>query len=138
MRINALSAMGRMSYGAHLVLYPMIGGSVYFMGSTWLKNNAEAAKKQAEESLPAYRSVDPDDFQPFSAIPFHNNPELRYRYANTKMFGYLNSENHLNARDYPYRTYFDVYDHDNSKTYKFTWVSNAPSDEARREAAYRA
>ena len=39
--------------------------------------------------MPKAIPVDPYNFQPFSAIPFHNNPELRYRYADTNMFKYL-------------------------------------------------
>ena len=85
MKVNALSGFGRMSYTAHLVLYPLIGGSAYFLGQTYLKNSAEKAKQAELAALPAYKPVDPDDFQPFSAIPFHNNPELRYRYANVRL-----------------------------------------------------
>ena len=114
MKVNALSALGRMSYGAHLALYPLLGGTAYFLGLTYHRNSQEQAKKAAIEALPAYRAVDPDDFQPFSAIPFHNNPEVRYRYANTRMFGYVNGQNHMNVNDYTYKLYHNVYDHDNS------------------------
>ena len=40
--------------------------------------------------------------------------------------------------DYAYKTYFDVYDHDNKYTYKWNWVSMVPSDDAKRVASYRA
>ena len=134
MKVNALSAFGRLSYGAHLALYPLIGGTVYFLGSTYQRNSAIKAKQQEIDSMPDYKPVDPDDFQPFSAIPFHNNVELRYRYANTKMHGYVDRNNHMNVQDYVYKTYHDVYDHDNRKQYMYNWVSVVPSQDVAREA----
>ena len=62
--------------------------------------------------MPALNKVDPDDFNPFSAIPFHNNTELRYRYAETKMFGYVDKKTHINLKDYTYKSYHNSYDHD--------------------------
>ena len=37
--------------------------------------------------------VDPDYFNPFSPIPFHNNPELKYVFADVNMRNYLNRAN---------------------------------------------
>ena len=71
-------------------------------------------------------AVDPDNFNPFSAIPFHNNPELRYRYANTKLFGYLDPKTQINLKDYTYKGFHDSFDHNNLKTYKLNWVSMVP------------
>ena len=31
---NALSMFGRLSYGAHLILYPVVGGTSFFLYST--------------------------------------------------------------------------------------------------------
>ena len=134
MKVNALSAFGRLSYGAHLALYPLLGGTAYFLGSTYSRNNAIKNEQKEIDSMPAYNPVDPDDFQPFSAVPFHNNQELRYRYANTKMFGYLDKNTHMNLKDYNYKSYHDVYDHGNNKQHLYNWVSLVPSQEAAKEA----
>ena len=40
--------------------------------------------------MPKARKVDPDVFNPFTPIPYHNNPELKYAFANIKMFNYTN------------------------------------------------
>ena len=45
MRTNALSALGRMSYGAHLALYPLIFGTGGFAYYTY----DQAAKVQQEK-----------------------------------------------------------------------------------------
>ena len=135
MRTNTLSALGRMSYATHLALYPVIGGSVYFVLSSYLSSSAEKAKIAEREAMPALQKVDPDNFNPFSAIPFHNNPELRYRYANIRMFGYLDKTTHMNLRDYPYKSYHNSFDHDNQYTHLYNWVSMVPSHEAKREAS---
>ena len=120
-----------MGYGAHLALYPILGGSTYLFYKTWSESSAAKQAIQDERAMPKAVPVDPDNFQPFSAIPFHNNPELRYRYANTKLFGYLDSKTHLNTTDYTYKYYFDVYDHDDKKSYTWNWVSMVPSDDVK-------
>ena len=79
--------------------------------------------------MPKAIAVDPDNFQPFSPIPFHNNPELRYRYAGMNLHNYLDPVTHLNLHDYTYKAFHDSFDHDNLKTYKFNWVSMVPSDD---------
>ena len=38
---NALSMFGRLSYGAHMTLYPLLGGSAYFGYTVY---SARAAK----------------------------------------------------------------------------------------------
>ena len=129
-RLNALSAFGRMGYASDLALYPAVFGSVWFVWSQW---STSAAKKQAivdEKAMPKAQPVDPDNFNPFTAIPFHNNPELRYRYADVKMYGYLDSKTQLNAKDYTYKNFHYSYDHDNEKTYTYNWVSMVPSHDA--------
>ena len=68
------------------------------------------------------KAVDPDCFNPFSAIPFHNNPELKYMYADTKMRGYLDA-NQMNVNDYWFKQYHNSFDHGNKKTYLYNWVS---------------
>ena len=128
MRTNPLSALGRMSYASHLALYPVLFGGAYFAYSGWSKSSAEKAAQQIKDTMPKARAVDPDDFQPFSAIPFHNNTELRYRYADVKMYGYLDRKTQLNTQNYPYKLFHDVYDHDNKKTYTYNWVSMSAHD----------
>ena len=132
MRTNTLSALGRMSYATHIALYPIIGGSVYFLGSTMIKSNRDKADVAEREAMPALLTVDPDNFQPFSAIPFHNNTELRYRYANTRLFNYLDRNTHVNLKDYTYKLYHNCYDHNNEYTHLYNWVSMVPSHEAKR------
>jgi len=66
--------------------------------------------------------VDPDYFNPFTPIPFHNNPELKYVFAEINMRKYLN-ENQINLKDYPYKNYHDSYDHGNKKAYMYNWTS---------------
>ena len=66
--------------------------------------------------------VDPDYFNPFTPIPFHNNPELKYVFADINMRKYVN-ENHINVKDYQWKNYHDSYDHGNKKTYLYNWTS---------------
>ena len=119
-----------MGYASHLALYPALFGSVYLVVSSY---TASSARKQAiadEKAMPKAQPVDPDNFNPFTAIPFHNNPELRYRYAETKMFGYLDPKTQINKNDYTYKLFHYSYDHDNEKTYTYNWVSMVPSHDA--------
>ena len=46
--------------------------------------------------MPKLIKVDPDLFNPFTPLPYHNNPELKYAFAHIKMHGYLN-ENQINV-----------------------------------------
>jgi len=55
---------------------------------------------------------------------------MRYRYANTKMYGYVDTKTHMNTKDYTYKNFHDVYDHEDKKEYTWNWVSNVPSDDA--------
>ena len=78
-----------MSYGAHLTLYPIVGGTTYFLWTTY-KTSADAAQAKTDaETAPKAKACDPDLFNPFTAIPFHNNKELIYRYADVRLHGYL-------------------------------------------------
>ena len=70
--------------------------------------------------MPKQKPVDPDYFNPFTPIPFHNNPELKYAHAHIKMRNYIN-EHHINKDDYPYKNYVNSYDHGNKKTYQWNW-----------------
>ena len=130
MKTNALSALGRMSYAAHLGLYPVVGGSLWFVWSAWSKSSKEASEKQEWDTMPKARTVDPDDFQPFSAIPFHNNPELRYRYGDVKMFGYIDKKTGLNVDNYFFKGFHNSYDHDDTHKHYYNWISTIPAHNA--------
>ena len=75
-------ALGRLSYSAHFILYPVIGIPAAYLYDNKQKASAEAAIAFTQEMMPKAKDVDPDNFNPFSAIPFHNNMENRYRFAN--------------------------------------------------------
>ena len=127
---NMLSALGRVSYTTHLALYPLIGGSLYFIKNTYSAKAKITNDEAFAKSMPKAKAVDPDDFNPFTIIPFHNNPELRYRYANYKMHNYLNKDTQMNEGDYTFRGFHDSYDHGNKMAYLYNWVSDFPRHNA--------
>ena len=61
------------------------------------------------------KPLDPDLFNPFTPIPFHNNPELKYVYANVNMRNYISQASHHNVDTYVWRNYHNSYDHGNKK-----------------------
>ena len=111
------------------MVYTVLFGTLFKRYSNYSKKSKEKQEKEEWDNLPKARPVDPDLFNPFSAIPFHNNPELKYRYANLNMFGYLDPKTHMNLKDYPYKAYHDSFDHNNEKQYLYNWVSMKPSDD---------
>ena len=130
MSTNMLSMIGRMGYASNMALYPLTAGTFYFV---WKQYSTKAAVKQEAADravMPQAKAVDPDHFNPFSAIPFHNNPELHYRYADMKMHNYLDAKNHLNIKDYSYKGYHDSFDHDGEKEHLYNWVNMVPSHNA--------
>ena len=122
---NMLSALGRVSYTGHIFLYPLIGGTSYFLWNAMSKTEAEA-KEEADAKLPKLKTVDPDLFNPFTPIPYHNNLELKYRYADVKMRNYVD-HTHTNPRNSPFSSFHDVYDHGRKKMHLYNWVSYVPS-----------
>ena len=126
MSANALSLFGRMSYGAHLCLYPIVGGTSFFLYNTY-KTSADAAQAVTDAATaPKAKACDPDLFNPFTAIPFHNNKELNYRYADVRLHGYLD-QNQMNLKNYTWKSYHNSFDHDDRKQYMYNWVSMVPS-----------
>ena len=121
MRTNALSAFGRMGYSAHLAVYPAIFGFGYFVVLPWQKSSNDAAEKAEWDNMITQKAVDPDLFNPFTPIPFHNNPELKYAHSHIKMRNYIN-ENHLNPDEYVWKNYHDSYDHGNKKRHVWNWA----------------
>ena len=81
MRTNLLSNIGRLSHGTLWLLYP----GVIATYALWYKPKQAADELEAKRESLRIQSddvpVDPDLFNPFSAIPFHNNPELKYIYG---------------------------------------------------------
>merc|ERR1712039_598422 len=122
---NMLSALGRISYTGHLLLYPLIGGGSYFLYGTY-KKATEETPEEHDAKLPQAKEVDPDLFQPFSAIPYHNNLENHYRYADVKMHRFV-GKTHTNVNTDPFRNFHDSYDHGNKKQHLYNWVSYVPS-----------
>jgi hypothetical protein len=119
-KANALSAIGRMSYGAHLCFYPTAFGFYTYVIAPHRAASAAAAIKSEIDTLSAARPVDPDLFSPFTPIPYHNNPELTYVYSGINMRNYVNSA-HINEKDYVWKNYHNSFDHGNKQNYKWNW-----------------
>ena len=135
-RPNALSTFGRMGYGTHLLLYPGILSFYLYVVKPYMKNNEEKSEKEQWDRMPKAKRVDPDLFNPFSPIPYHNSPEVRYTFANIRMHGHLN-ENQLNTNTYVWKGFHNSYDHNNDSAYAFNWVSlHSPKDGHHHEIAH--
>ena len=121
-RTNALSTFGRLGWGTHFLVYPT-GLAVYYFGYLpYSERQAKAAKQEEFDKICAAKKVDPDYFNPFSPIPFHNNPELRYAHAEINLRHFVN-QNHINVDNYLWKGYSDSYDHGNKKTHLYNWTS---------------
>lgn len=90
-KANPLSALGRMSYGVHLLAYPTILGIFVFGVKPWWDNKNKKAEEDEWASMPKAKKVDPDLFNPFSPIPYHNSPDVKYTFANIRMHNHLNN-----------------------------------------------
>ena len=51
MRTNALSAFGRMGYGAHLAVYPGIVGFTYFVVLPWYKASNTKLRQSIRQGI---------------------------------------------------------------------------------------
>ena len=121
MPANSLSFFGRMGYWTHMAFYPTVL-SVYLLGIKPMRlASAEKAAKQDWEDLVAARTVDPDTFNPFTPVPYHNNPELTYVYAHIDMRNYVNA-NHINVKDYVWKSYHNSYDHGDKQTHRYNFT----------------
>ena len=121
--MNSLSAVGRMSYASHMLVYPSLFILYSFGYKTYAKKAAEKAEEQAWKDMEDARVVDKDIFNPFTPIPFHNNRELKYAYDHLNMHGYIN-KNHINVKDYPYKQFHNVYGENNEYLYNWTSTSS--------------
>ena len=119
---NPLSQLGRMSYQLHLLTYPTVLTIGYLFGKPYMKQRKEAAAKAEWDSLPKPRAVDPDLFNPFSPIPYHNSREVKYATDHIRLHGYVN-KNHLNVKEYAWKSYHNSYDHNDDCSYMYNWTS---------------
>lgn len=109
---NTLSSLGRMSYGAHLLLYPSLL-AIYLLGvKPYMAASSKKSEQKEWDSMPAVRKVDPDLFNPFTPIPYHNNPELKYVFSHINMHNYIN-KNHINVNEYAWKNFHYSFDHNN-------------------------
>ena len=122
MQTNALSAFGRVNYYVHALTYPLLVGAYVYGYSPWSKKQAELKDQKELDEMIKAKKMDPDLFNPFTPIPWHNNPELKYQFANINMRNYVD-EHHLNVDDYIWKSYHNSYDHGNNKTYLYNWTS---------------
>ena len=122
-RSNALSALGRMPYAAHLMFYPAVGLFFNYVVMPKYRASGEASTQEEWDTMCKRQEVDPDNFNPFTPIPFHNNPELKYIYANVNMRGFINRNTGFNADAYVWRNYHNSYDHSNKKQYAYSYTS---------------
>ena len=121
-RANALSSFGRMGWGTHFMIYPTAVGLYFGAYKPYAKAQEDAVKQQEMDDMAKARPVDPDYFNPFTPVPFHNNPELKYVFADVNLRNYVNAH-HINAKDYIWKSYHDSYDHGNKKTHLYNWSS---------------
>ena len=121
-RTNAMSTLGRMSWGVHALFYPTTLALYFGAWKPYTERSEKAAKEQEWEEMCKAKPVDPDHFNPFTPVPFSNNPELKYFFANVNMRSYLNKEQ-ISERDYMWKSYHNVYDHGNAKSYQWNWSS---------------
>ena len=117
-----MSAFGRTSYYTHMLVYPLLFGTYYFGYLPYTARNEEKAKKQEWDELLKAKKVDPDIFNPFTVIPYHNNPELKYVFSHVNMRNYIDKE-HLNVDDYIWKSFHNSYDHGNNKKHLYNWTS---------------
>ena len=123
--MNFASNIGRVSYGVHMLFYPVAFLTYQFAWKPYSSYKAQKAEQQEWDDLPKARKVDYDIFNPFTPIPFHNNRELKYAYQHINMLGYVN-ENHINVKDYPYKQYHNINGEDTE--YLFNWTSTSSYD----------
>ena len=129
MRPNALSMLGRMSYTTHLLVYPFLLGAYLFGVKPYMAYSQKNQEELEWKGMPKAQKVDPDLFNPFTPIPYHNNPELKYAFAHINMHTYLN-ENQINTEEYAWKNFEYSFDHDHKFGYTYNWTSlHSPIDD---------
>ena len=114
-RTNAMSVFGRLPYSVHLLFYPSAFAFYSYGIAPWMAKRSAAADQEEWDTMVKAKPLDPDLFNPFSPVPFHNNPELKYAYANVNLRNYIAQQTHYNVDEYVWRNYHDSYDHGNKK-----------------------
>ena len=117
-----MSVFGRMNYFTHLLFYPLIAGGYVFGYKPYAAKKAEKQFQDDMDDMVKAKTMDPDLFNPFTPIPWHNNPELKYAFAHINMRHYMNKD-HINEKDYIWKGYHDSYDHANKKVWLYNWTS---------------
>ena len=118
-----------MSYGLHLLVYPSLLGAYLFGIKPYMARRNQKADEAEWAGMPKARKVDPDLFNPFTPIPYHNNPELKYAFAHIHMHNFIN-ENHINTENYAFKNYHNSFDHENKNAYLYNWTSlHSPKDD---------
>ena len=131
MQANALSGFGRMGYYTHFSFYPLLAAAYFFGYKPYAAAGEEADKKAKWDELLKAKPVDPDLFNPFTPIPYHNNIELKYVFSHISMRNYVDKE-HLNVDDYIWKSFHDSYDHGNKKKHLYNFTEMWTSVDARR------
>ena len=129
MQANALSGFGRMGYYTHFSFYPLLAAAYFFGYKPYAAAGEEADKKAKWDELLKAKPVDPDLFNPFTPIPYHNNIELKYVFSHINMRNYVDKE-HLNVDDYIWKSFHDSYDHGNKKKHFYNWTNMWSSKDA--------
>ena len=119
---NPLSNLGRMSYGVHLLCYPSALAAYLLVVKPIMKRRAEEAEQREWDGMPKLKPVDPDLFNPFSPIPYHNSVEVKYAFAGINLHNFMN-KNHINTQTYPWKGYHNSYDHNDQGEYVYNWTS---------------
>ena len=122
---NMKSALGRMTWGAHLFIYPsiyLVWSQVIMPYKTYLD---EEDMKAQWAALRKKAKVDPDLFNPFTPVPFHNNKELKYYHSNLhrRTTGYIDHHLGYNTDDFLWKDYHRSFDHDNKNGYLYDFTS---------------
>lgn len=127
-KANPLSALGRISWGVHFLAYPSIGLAYLYGVKPYLARRAAAQEASEWAGMPKIKPVDPDIFNPFTPIPYHNNKELTYLFSHIRLHNYVN-ENHINPETYVWKSYHNSFDHNNQNAYAYNWSSmHGPRD----------
>ena len=118
------SNLGKMSYTAHLLVYPAIYLAITQLVLPFKAQMDEASKKDTMDKMFAKKLVDPDIFNPFTPIPFHNNPELKYFHANLhrRTSQYIDPKLGFNVDDYRWKDYHESFDHNNENKWMYNFT----------------
>ena len=117
-----MSGFGRMGYYTHMSVYPLLAAAYFFGYKPYSAKQEQAAEKAKWDELLKAKPVDPDLFNPFTPVPYHNNIELKYVFAHISMRNYVDKE-HLNVNDYIWKSFHDSYDHGNKKRHLYNFTN---------------